>query len=191
MNKITIQTEIKKIGQLIQDGIDAWRLAGEIVVKLLDSDGLSIHDIVAQSDNEFVTPNLIAQFERIGRNQVLPKLLVLDFPAAKKLQRMPISEQSRLVEGKVEFLLLRDGKADTLNVSVRDLTKDQCKQVFSGDEVRTLSAQRAYLEDCITKTQINSSSKQFPWTIKNGKVYFVEGCEISRHELAVILAQLG
>lgn len=186
----TIQTSgISSLKSAIIAGIDSWTRAGEEVVKLLDS-GMSLHDIEAEANCEFINANVLAQFERIGRKQVMPKLLVLDFPASIYLQKLPMSEQIRLVNGEVE-LLVHDGSpnVDTLRVSTANLTKGQCKQVFDKNGVRSLGAQRAWLEDQKKKAPLQSSVPT--WRIKGEKVVFSSACEMSRHDLAIILAQMS
>lgn len=180
---------IQSLKNAIESGIEAWETAGREVVKLLDIDRMSLEQIAAESNSEYITENVLAQFERIGRQQVMPKLLVMDFPASRHLQKMPMSEQQRLLDGSVELLVIRDNGTDTLNVRSRDLTKDQCKQVFNKDGVRSLGAQRAFIEDRRKKIPCSQSTPS--WQIKAGKVIFNSACELTRQELAVILAQMS
>jgi hypothetical protein len=184
---------IHELGKLIEDGINSWTKAGEIVVHLVDDQGLSLEDIVQQSGSELLNVNLLSQFERIGRKQVMPRLLASSYPAAAHLQRLPLSEQKRLMDGSVELVVNHDGKFDLLQVNVRHLTKHQCKQVFDSQDVRSAGAQRAWLEEQ-SQSKENSairSGQNLLWTVKNGKVIFRTACEVTRHELAVILTQLA
>lgn len=189
MNNTTTTLTSSFIGQLkeaIQSGIESWATAGKAVISLVDQ-GMTLEQIAQEADSPFINVNVLAQFERIGRQQVLPRLLVADFPASRHLERLPTSEQNRLIDGSVELLVFKDGSTDVLNVQVSDLTKKQCKQVFSRVGTRSLGAQRAYLEDQRGKTP----AKQALWHIKSGKVQFSGACELSRQELAVILAQMA
>ena len=188
MNTITKGDSLKSLKDAIQSGIEAWETAGREVVRLLDIERMTLDEIASEADSEYITENVLAQFERIGRQQVLPKLLVMSFPASKYLQRMPMSEQTRLIDGCVELLVIRDNGTDTLSVQSRDLTQDQCKQVFCRDGVRSLGAQRAFIED--RRKKIPCSASLPTWKIKNGKVIFGGACELTRQELAVILAQM-
>lgn len=185
----TKTTSIESLKRAIESGIEAWETAGREVVRLLDIDRMSLAEIANAANSDLITENVLAQFERIGRQQVMPKLLVMDFPASRHLQRMPMSEQHRLIDGSVELLVIRDNGTDTLNVKSRDLTKDQCKQVFSKNGVRSLGAQRAFIEDRRKKIPCSSSTPS--WQIKSGKVIFYSACELTRQELAVILAQMA
>ena len=175
------------------DGINSWTKAGEIVVKLVDEQGMSLEDIVQQANSELLNVNLLSQFERIGRKQVMPRLLVSNYPAAVHLQRLPLSEQKRLMDGSVELVVNHGGKFDLLQVNVRHLTKHQCKQVFDLQDVRSAGAQRAWLEEQAQskESSVVRSGQHLLWTVKNGKVIFRSACEVTRHELAVILTQLA
>lgn len=190
--EISISTKkdsISTLKEAIETGIQSWEMAGREVVKLLDIDRMTLEEIATMANSDFITENVLAQFERIGRQQVLPKLLVMDFPASRYLQRMPMSEQVRLLDGAVDLLVIRDNGTDTLSVRSRDLTKDQSKQVFSKDGVRSLGAQRAFIEDRRKKIPCSTSTPS--WQIKSGKVIFNSTCELTRQELAVILAQMS
>lgn len=185
----TPKSSIENLKRSIEAGIQAWEDAGKEVVRLLDIDQMTLEEIAEKAQSDLITVNVLAQFERIGRGQVMPKLLVMDFPASKHLQRMPLSEQQRLLDGTVDLLVIRDNGTDTLVVKARDLTKDQCKQVFSKDGVRSLGAQRAFIED--RRKKIPCSAASPAWQIKSGRVIFNTACELTRQELAVILAQLA
>lgn len=184
---------IAALAEAIQTGLNAWVKAGEAVVELVDNHGMSLGEIAAAARSELVTPHLLGQFERVGRRQVLPKLLVAGYPAALPLQKLPFSEQERLMDEKVSLLMVRDGKQDMMQVGVEDLTKRQCAQVFDKNGLRSPGAQRAWLEDQITEAEFTEIKKKdaAAWQIKNGKLLVRAGCELGRHELAVILAQLG
>ena len=188
-----VTDRIHELGKLIEDGITSWTMAGEIVVQLLDEQGMNLEDIVQQANSELLNVNLLSQFERIGRKQVMPRLLASNYPAATHLQCLPLSEQKRLMDGSVELVVNHGGKFDLLQVNVRHLTKNQCKQVFDSQDVRSAGAQRAWLEEQAQskESSIVRSGQHLLWTVKNGKVIFRSACEVTRHELAVILTQLA
>lgn len=185
------QTLLDSLKSAIQEGINAWERAGAAVLQLI-GEGMTLEQIAEAANNEFVTANVLAQFERIGRKQVLPQLLVANFPASRYLQRLPMSEQQRLLDGSIELLLEREnGTTDTLRVDTRYMTKEQCKQAFDKGAVRPLGAQRAWLEsDKRERLSAKSVKTEALWRIHNGKVIFATGCEMNRQELAIILAQM-
>lgn len=151
---------------------------------------MTLGQISESINSPVVNPNVLAQFERIGRNQVLPRLLVASFPAAKAMQKLPLSEQRRLLDQGTDVMVMRTGGADTIIIRPEDMTKDQAQQVFSKDGVRSLSAQRAFIEGKASETAAMSKVKQSPWIIKSGRVIFREACEMSRQELTILLSQM-
>ena len=192
MNTTTTITAFhpKELSDCIQRGIEAWQQAGELVVAAIDQHNHSLESLAELCANDLVTVDVLAQFERIGRKQVMPRLLASNFPAQKPLQKLPYSEQQRLLDGSVSLLVLRDGLPDTLEVRTRDLTKAQCKQVFSSQGLRGLSSQRAWLEGEREK-RVKAPARSVPWRIMSSKVFFDEPCEMTRHDLASILAQIS
>lgn len=179
-----------EIVSLITRGIECWSKAGEIVVKLIDEHRMTIPEIAGNS--EFLTEDIVARFEQLGRKQILPQLLVADYPAARHVIKLPYSEQSRAVESGVELLVVDSEGPSTLQVAVENLTTSQCKQVFAKDAVRSLPAQRAYLESQKTQNEINGRicNDAAVWKVSGRKVAFLKPCQLSARELAQIIAEI-
>lgn len=175
---------------LVTSGIECWRKAGELLVDLLDNKGLSLQEIAAQS--EYLTMDVLIRFEQIGRNQILPKLLVAGFPAAKHLIKVPISEQSRVMAQGVELLVSNPGDStpSVLLVAAENLTPGQCKQVFYRGAVRTLESQRAYMESERAEALVSEPIHEL-YRVRGRNVIFPHACEVSAHQLAQILAEIS
>jgi hypothetical protein len=177
---------------LIANGIECWTKAGEVVVRLVDECDMSIEDIAGQSD--YLTEDIVAKFEQLGRKQIVPDLLVLDYPAVRHITKLPYSEQKRLVGGTVELLVTSSkGGLDTLRVAPENLTPQQCRQVFDGNTVRSVPGQRAYIESRKQDERVKLSaveSIKLPYQVKGKRVVFTKPCEMSARELAQILAQI-
>lgn len=191
MNEIQLKNSLSELEGAITRGIEAWKQAGEIVCSLVDAGGMTLTGI-AERIGGGVSENVLAQFERIGRGQLLPKLLVAEYPAARKLQTLALSEQRDALEHGVELLVLRDGgQTETLRVQADAMTPKQVKQVFARGSIRSLGAQRAWLEEQ-RAAESTSAGKvgATPWVVRGRKVFFREGCEVSSHELTAILSQL-
>ena len=191
MNQITTVT--KQIRELMMEGLEKWAKAGELIVDLVDNHDQTLGQI---SESTQVPVDVLSRFEQLGRRQLMPYLLCSNFPAVNKIVKLPYSEQKRLERQPVELLVYGDHGADTLTVDVRNLTRNQVKQVFGKDGVRGLAAQRAYLEDEKSKTQINavknvvgSQTEKFK-ICKNGSVVFSGPCQITRKELLRILEDM-
>jgi hypothetical protein len=181
---------VGEIVSLITRGIECWSKAGEIVVKLIDDHRMTIPEIAGNS--EFLTEDIVARFEQLGRKQILPQLLVADYPAAKHVIKLPYSEQSRAVDAGVELLVMGDEGHSTLKVAIGNLTPLQCKQVFAKDAIRSLPAQRAYIESQKTDNEIKNRvfNDEAIWKVTGRKVVFFKPCQMTARELAQIIAEI-
>lgn len=175
---------------LITQGIECWNKAGEIIVQLLDEHDMTISEIAETS--EFLTEDILTRFEQLGRKQLIPRLLVADYPAARYLVRLPYSEQKRSVETSIDLLLFDGKDTSVLKVSVENLTPAQCRQVFDGDQVRSTGAQRAWLEDKRSSQEIRDAleSPGALYQVRGKRVVFKRPCELSAGQLAQIIAEI-
>lgn len=175
---------------LVTQGIECWNKAGEIVVRLLDEHNMTIADIAETS--ELLTEDIVTRFEQLGRKQLIPCLLVADYPAARHLVRLPYSEQKRAVETSVDLLVCEGKDTSVLKVSVENLTPTQCRQVFDGDQVRSIGAQRAWLEDRRATQEIRDvlSSPGALYQVRGKRVVFKRPCELSAGQLAQIISEI-
>jgi hypothetical protein len=192
MNNAIIENNslIEDFVSLITKGIECWTKAGEIVVKLIDEHGFSIQSI--SSASTYLTDEMVGRFEQLGRKQIIPNLLVSDFPASKHLFRLPYSEQKRLIDGQVELLVVTDKGTETLMVDTENLTSAQCKQVFDKNALRSIGGQRAYMESKKEEFRISSvihDSEPF-YKVRGKRVIFTKACEITSRQLAQILAEI-
>jgi hypothetical protein len=183
---------IKEIADAISDGMRSWRIAGEKIMSLVD-DGMDFDEIAAMIGVPGISANVIAQFDRIGRGLASPRMIVSAFPAAKAMLSLPASEQDRLLDSSVEVVVVSPAGADVLQINPANLTRSQSAQVFGPSGIRDAAAQRAYIASRTTAESIKagSSIEPMPYVIERGKIRFRSGCELSRHELAIILAQLS
>jgi len=185
MNNTIENNRISKVRDLISMGLDSWVKAGEIIVEMLDHEGLTLADI----SEAIGTPvGILSRFEQLGRKNMMPRLLIANYPASRNLQALPYSEQSRLIDGSVE-VLTADGD-DKINILTKNLTTKQCQQVFSSKEVRDIPSQRAWVESRRRRSKDKIIISGMPYHIKNGEVIFEKGCSMKASQLVNILAQL-
>lgn len=170
---------------LVAQGIECWSKAGEIIVKMIDDDGMTIAEIAESSD--MLTEDIVTRFEQLGRKQIVPNLLVADYPAARHMIRLPYSEQKRVVENSVELLV---SGAETLRVAVENLTPSQCRQVFDKNHVRSIAAQRAYLEERKSNEAREVVECDPIYQVRGRKVIIRRPCEMSAGQLAQIIAEI-
>jgi hypothetical protein len=86
---------IQDFASLYKQGIESWIKAGEIIVKLVDSDPHAFEWIIAEYPD--FNPTILSRFEKIGRKIIHPKLFLSSAPGTKKLQNLPYSVQEKLI----------------------------------------------------------------------------------------------
>jgi hypothetical protein len=162
----TIRSEAEQFYQLVTQGIEAWMKAGQIVARQLDRDPKWAEKVCQLIPG--MTEETIYRFDAIGRNQLAPKLMLANCPGYRALAQLPVELQHRHLEQPVKLLVFRDGRPDTLLVDVQNLTKQQCRQVFSNKGIRSEAQQQAWIESQQTKVAL-----QIP--AKLGEPYYIRG----------------
>lgn len=180
----TLENWSDQFVDLVQRGIDAWKQAGELLYKMLLVDPSAKQLIINRCPD--ITAEILSRFEAIGMGSLHPKTLLNNSPGMRKLRSMPYSDQVRYLNEPVPVLVKKDGGTDTLLIEIRNLTADQAAQALSSSGVRTLEAQRAWLESRRSKRQPVKSA----YHIRNGKVTFHADCEMTSREIAHLLAQM-
>lgn len=180
--------EIERFRQLVQQGIDAWTQAGEIVARAIDADSEWPEKVLAQCPQ--FTAEIIFRFEQIGRKAMLPQLLVNDCPGYRRLRQLPYDLQTKLVTHGVEVLAMNGSEWDSITIEPINLTDDQSKQVFAKNRIRSLAEQRAFIESAKVRGYIPSSKSTEAYRIRNGRLMVTRPVEFTRKELARILSEL-
>ncbi len=190
MNDITVKKAANEIARHIQEGINSWMSAGAALVELLEG-GHTMEEIHAQIPQ--VPISALYGFEKIGRKKILPELLIADYAAAHRLGTFSYDQQVSLMDKGVQVLLLSSIGTDKLHCNVRDLTADQCRQVFDKDGVRSLSQQRAWLEgEAARRNMVALSAKTAvePYEVKGRRLVVRGPVEFTARQLAMFLAQI-
>lgn len=176
----------EELKSLFLQGIESLKKAGDKLVEMLEAGA----DLPSIADNTGLPADVLAQLERIGRNQLNPSLLLANYPAAVALQRLSVSEQNRLLANPVEVLLLKNGVADTLLVEAKNMTREQVTQVFAKGHVRALPEQRAWLESRATVTpEVKVSTPPYTITRKRTVIFNI-AVEMTAKELIRIAQTL-
>lgn len=187
----TVDERASEIATLFFQGIECWQKAGELVVDLIDEDSSAV-EIIKERSGGVINGHMIAIFERIGRKQLVPRLAYMSGPGPERLKKMPFSLQQQYLTEPVTLLVLRDDeRIDKLQVAVTDLTALQAAQVFDRDTIRSLPAQRAWLEDERAKlVALAKPIAKMPYRISGKRVTFLEGCTLTARELSRILSEI-
>lgn len=181
--------KIKQFATLVRQGVDAWIKAGEILVELVNDDPQVFDKII--SDNPHLNAGVLGRFELMGRKALHPQLLLHDSPGYQKLAQMPFSVQERYLDTPIPLLVETPSGTDTLQVSARNCTPSQARQLFASDRIRTEGEQKAWLVAQRAKKTRPAKSEAAPaWSVKQGRVFFAEGAGFTAGELATIITQL-
>jgi len=182
------EIEKSEVVQLEQDflhelsaGIDGLAKAGAVLVKLLNADPEARTRLIVEHN---IPRNTIATLEKIGNKLLLPRL-ALD----PRFRLLPMNEQKRIVEGKVEvFIQKTDGKSDALMVNIMEAPSEIKAQVLNGDHIRPLAEQRSWLIAKNNQKQATTEPETVPWrTYGKNKIEILKPCILSRSDLLSIL----
>lgn len=127
---------------LVKSGIELWTKAGEMLVKLVEQNPNIYSEIIAKSPT--ITFEMLLAFERMGRKQIYPPLLMDNSPAAKMLLELPYDMQERFSKEQVELVVSEDG--DTEKRYLKELNAFEAKQMFDSDGIRPVEKQKEYLK---------------------------------------------
>lgn len=181
---------VSEIQRLIQDGIEAWFKAGVMIAELLDASKDVEADRDLLSEKLKVGVEIVDRFYAIGKRYIHPPLLIMDGPGAQALLKCPFEVQYRHTTEPVEVLIQVDGKWETLKIAVRNLTSEQARQVFSSGNIRSIGAQRAYIES-LKMSKFNPHAKMDePYRIIRKKLVIRNGPSFTASDLARILVEM-
>jgi hypothetical protein len=184
MTTLELRAEFKQLKSLLNEGLDSWKKAGELIANLIDSKQYTLVEI---ADAVNVSPLVIGKLESLGRNLIHSSLMIAAYPASSLLWKLPYSEQKEAVESGVT-LLLESG--DTLMVKAENLTRDQAVQVIGSSSLRGISAQRAWLEDSKGKALKLQKPLNAIYQIKGNNVIISSPCRLTRKDLMRMLTEL-
>lgn len=176
---------VQEIIDLINNGVECWFKAGQLVAKNIDENPDFVDQVCDQCKD--ISPETIYRFEQIGRKQLYPKLLLNDSPGVRRLRRLPYALQERYAICPVTLLI---SGGETLEIDVRNLTPAQAAQVFAGDRLRTVAEQRAFIEDKRAEDAAVTSVGDQPYRIVGKTVVVMQSCKFTTKDLARILAQI-
>ncbi len=148
MNTPTADTRINQFCSLVQQGMEAWVRAGALLCEMVRDDPLVTTRILR--DSPHLTRDILEAFQRIGRKEVLPILMVDGSPGAKRLVGLPYEEQSRIYATTVRVARkTMDGIVER-SVRVSDLTAAEAARVFDTNRMRSVKEQREMLKKTST-----------------------------------------
>jgi len=189
MNTLT-KSRLDKVSECMIRGIESWIEAGAIVAELLAEDPRNVS--VIEEYIPGISREIIYTFERIGRRELYPKLLIGNAPGIKALSRASYSQQKEYYENPIPVAIWRNDQYDIMLIKSENLTSAQCKQVFNKTLIRGKSAQIAYLESEKKAALYDAQEvESLPYMIKKNSVIFQRSCALSRKEIKMILKAMA
>lgn len=136
-------SEVREFVHLVNTGIESWVKAGELLVKMVEADA-GVRSRILKACPSISMQTLMA-FERMGRRQVYPYLLLETCVASKKLLELPVELQEKYIKEPVEVLCdWRNGPV-VRRINLRSLTRAEAERVFCQTGVRPIEEQRKML----------------------------------------------
>src|SRR5688572_18683180 len=100
------KTDAQHFYALMLKGIEAWNEAGRFVADKIDTNVNFVEDILREFPK--LNREIIYRFERIGRKQLLPELLLDGSVGAAKLAQLPYRSQVELYQKPVDVVVRRE-----------------------------------------------------------------------------------
>lgn len=127
--------------QQVEQGVVAWRRAGENLKALQDENKNTFREIMDKCP--YMTLDVLWTFYRIGEGKLEPKVLLLPRNAGSaKLLELPADKQRELVDHPIKVVCaIRDGKVIQTERLVKEMDKKQLLVAFNGTKLRSTSEQ--------------------------------------------------
>lgn len=144
-NTLQKTASIPQFVELVNSGIELWSQAGGMLVHLV-ADNPNIYSEII-SKHPHITFEMLLAFERMGRRQLYPALLMDSSPAAKRLLQLPYEAQEKFCKEPVEVVTEDGGHGlKTVKKYLKELSTNEANQVFDVASVRDIEGQRLYIK---------------------------------------------
>lgn len=153
---LTADSRVAKFCALVNQGLQAWVHAGELLNEMVRDDPLVIQRIVR--DNPHLTRDILEAFQRIGRKEVMPILMVDASPGARLLAGLSYEEQQRVYASGVKIVRQTSSGPVERKCHVSDLSTAEAKRVFDLDRIRSPREQR----ELLPKPRVNMIRERVP-----------------------------
>ena len=193
MNETTAMTTTEAISEFrkaFESGINSIVTAANIYVAAIDENPRNADQFrLAFADS--IPSSAWSGFEAVGRKWMHPKLLMGPISNGKKstmIKRLPYSMQVRVFDRERFDLLCANG--DKLQIDIMEATPEQAEQIFDGSAIRSLSAQKAYIE---ARSKVTPSALPEiipPWSPCAGGVVINKAGRYTRKELKRMLQEM-
>lgn len=178
---------IKQIGSLIEDGLKSWVRAGQMIAEEFDADE-SFKEELCEATG--ISEDLFDRFYAIGKKHIYVPVLLMRGPAQKQVMSLPYALQERCCNKAIPVLIRKENGWDTLNAKAESLTSEQVNQVFGKGVIRSVEAQRAFIESANVRRFNPASESDAPWKIVGKRLVVKKDVTLTARELARILSEM-
>lgn len=139
------KADIECFNAYIAEGVEAWYKAGRLLVQMVERNPNTYSIII--KENPHLSIDLLLAFEKIGRNEIFPYVLLDKSPGSRRLLALPFELQKKHYREPVPVVArLIDGKPVIEMRLVSNLTKEEVQIVFGPDGIRSEAEQVALLK---------------------------------------------
>jgi hypothetical protein len=136
---------VKQFCELVNKGIEAWTEAGQVLCNITRDNPGAYTDIL--SDNPHLTRDVLESFERIGRREIYPYLLVDGSPGCRRLAALPYDSQVKLFNSRVAVAVKTRGGIEERRKRVCELSNPEAALVFDATHLRSFHEQAKILRE--------------------------------------------
>jgi hypothetical protein len=152
-SKVSATGNIPAFVKLVQQGVDAWVAAGELLVVMLKEDSNIFDKVIAEAG--WIDRGMLWNFYKIGTKQIYPKaLLTARAPVSEMLVSMPYALQKQVCDNPVPVVVgVKEQRPVVQNKAAGDLSTREARQVFDGHRMRDAQEQAVWLGTQQLKTR--------------------------------------
>lgn len=146
---------VDNFASLVTIGISMWKQAGELLVRMMDSDP-SFRDKIKRL-HPSISDDMLNVFERIGRRQLFPQLLANNSVGARALAFMPYDVQEKHASKPIQVVICNSKRRIVVEKRIEELTQRQCEQVFSGDRILSPQEQEKEINNRMNSSGVTAN----------------------------------
>lgn len=131
---------VQQFMAFVTEGVLAWTKAGRLLVQMVERNPNTF--ALIRKDNPQLSIDVLLAFEKIGRNEIYPYLLLEDSPGSKRLLALPYELQTKYYKTKVKVAVgWLAGKPVVEEKDVHALTSKEAERAFSPKGLRPIEEQ--------------------------------------------------
>lgn len=139
----TVESLKKQAAEFVNQlnkGVAAWTSAGRILARMVDDNPNAFKTIREIAPH--ISMDVLIAFEKIGRNQIYPYLLLDHSPGMKRLAQLPYPVQEKYYHERVKVVTgMTEIGLTVIQKSVAELSAQQAELVISATGIRSVKEQ--------------------------------------------------